>query len=139
MSYILLVEDNPAHAEMMIRILESAGYTVKHALRGFEGAQMARTNRPLCILMDFDLPDINGRTMALVLKKQLGANTAPPIIAVTARSGEEEMKIAAHFGCAAFVSKPFLPEDLLAVIRGVLEKQGIPAPAVPPKPPDSGK
>jgi CheY-like chemotaxis protein len=116
MSYILLVEDNQTHADMTIRILASAGYEVKHVLRGFDGAQLARKRRPNVILMDFDLPDINGRTMAFILKKQLGANTAPPIIAVTARAGEDEMRMASHFGCAAFVSKPFLPEDLLTVI-----------------------
>jgi CheY-like chemotaxis protein len=116
MSYILLVEDNQSHADMTIRILVSAGYEVKHVLRGFDGAQLARKNRPAVVLMDFDLPDINGRTMAFILKKQLGATTAPPIIAVTARAGEDEMRMASHFGCAAFVSKPFLPEDLLAVI-----------------------
>ncbi len=127
MGYILLVEDNQDNADMTIRILESAGYTVKHTLRGFEGAQLARTHRPDMILMDFDLPDVNGQTMSMVLKKQLGGVNAPPIVAVTARSGDHEMRMATRFGCSAFVSKPFLPKDLLDVVESLLAKANVPS------------
>jgi two-component system, cell cycle response regulator DivK len=119
MSHILLVEDNQANADMIIRILSSAGYTVKHTLRGLEGAQMARSDRPGLILMDFDLPDIDGRNMILVLKKQLGGNSAPPIVAVTARTSDQEMRVAKSFGCSAFIGKPFLPEELLRVVQSL--------------------
>src|SRR5215475_5349200 len=122
MAYILLVEDNQANADMTIRILESAGHTVKHALRGFDGARMARSERPDIILMDLDLPDINGQQVALVLIKQLGGTSAPPIIAVTAKSGAFEMKIASRLGFSGFVSKPFRPEELLEVIQKLLQK-----------------
>ncbi len=120
MSHILLIEDNPTNAEMVIRILQSANLEVKHSLRGLEGAQMARRERPDLILMDFDLPDVDGRTMAFVLKKQLGGDAAPPIVAVTARTGDSEMRLAQKFGCTAFVSKPFIPEELLALIKSLL-------------------
>jgi CheY-like chemotaxis protein len=123
MSYILLVEDNQENADMTIRILKSAGYEVKHVLQGLQAGPLARAETPSLILMDFDLPDINGRVMALTLKKQLGAAT--PIIAVTARTGEAEARIAQRFGMSAFVSKPFLPEHLLAVVG-----QFVPAPSV---------
>lgn len=129
MSHILLVEDNQSNADMVIRILQSANFEVRHALRGFQGAEMARKNRPALILMDFDLPDVDGRTMVLVLKKQLGAS-APPIVAVTARTGEHEMKMAKKFGCTAFVSKPFLPEDLLKLVKELLSEA---APVVTPQ------
>src|SRR5262245_59545467 len=112
MSYILLVEDNLENAEMTIRILESGGYTVRHVTKGLESAPMARKDRPMLILMDIDLPDINGRTMTLLLKKQLGGILAPPVIAVTARVGENEMRLAASVGCAAFIAKPFVPDEL---------------------------
>ena len=123
MSYILLVEDNQANAEMVIRIFTSAGYEVRHCVRGLEGARMARQERPSIILMDFNLPDVDGRTMALVLKKQLGGRNAPPIVAVTARSGDSEIMVAKSLGCDAFVSKPFVPEDLLNLVVGLLQKQ----------------
>jgi DNA-binding response OmpR family regulator len=123
MSYILLVEDNQATADMIIRVLKAADYEVRHFIQGLEGAKMARRERPDLILMDFNLPDIDGRTMVLVLKKQLGGPAAPPIVAVTARTGDSEMYLAKSFGCDAFVSKPFLPEDLLNLIVQLLSRK----------------
>jgi DNA-binding response OmpR family regulator len=122
MAKILLIEDNPANADMIIRILESANHTVRHSLRGLEGAQMARREIPDMILMDFDLPDVDGRTMAIVLRKQLGGVNAPPIVAVTARGGDTEKRIAQQLGFSAFVSKPFTPEELLAAIEALLKR-----------------
>jgi CheY-like chemotaxis protein len=120
MSYVLLIEDNQENADMTIRILQSANYEVKHCLRGFEGAQLARRQRPDIILMDFDLPDIDGRTMTLMLRKQLG-NNAPPIVAVTARAGATEMRLAEQFGCQGFISKPFAPDELLSIMQQVMD------------------
>ncbi len=119
MPNILLIEDNQENADMTIRILQSAGYDVNHCLRGFEGARIARREHPDAILIDFDLPDVDGRTLALLLRKQLG-ETAPPLIAVTARAGVAEMRLAEEFGCNGFVSKPFLPDELIQVVEQAL-------------------
>lgn len=126
MPYILLVEDNESNANMMIRLLKTAGYEVQHYIRGLEGARAARKERPQLILMDFDLPDIDGRTLVITLKKQLGGTSAPPIVAVTARSGQSEEYIAKRFGCDAFISKPIDPQGFLDVVKqmiAVAEKQ----------------
>ena len=120
MGHVLLVEDNQGNADMVIRLLQSANIEVQHSLRGLEGAQMARKERPDLILMDFNLPDIDGRTLVLQLKKQLGGPTAPPIVALTARTGDHEMRMAEKFGCTAFVNKPFVPEELLALIKNLV-------------------
>jgi twitching motility two-component system response regulator PilG len=85
-----------------------------------DGAKLVRHQQPDVVLIDFDLPDIDGCTLALLLKKQLGAS-APPIIAVTARAGVAEMRMAEKFGCSGFVSKPFMPDDLLNVIGQILQ------------------
>ena len=119
MSSILLIEDNQENADMTIRILQSAGYQVSHCLRGLGGARIARREHPDIILIDFDLPDIDGRTLALLLKKQLGS-AGPPLVAVTARAGVAEMRLAEEFGCNGFVSKPFLPDELLQVVEQAL-------------------
>jgi|SRR5579859_1300289 len=120
MTVILLIEDNQENADMTIRILESASYQVIHCLRGFDGAKVARKVHPDAILMDFDLPDVDGRSMTLLLKKQLGV-APPPIVAVTARAGAVEMRLAEQYGCSGFVSKPFLPDELLNVLEKVLQ------------------
>jgi two-component system, OmpR family, phosphate regulon response regulator PhoB len=114
MAYILLVEDNQENADMTIRILQSAGHTVKHVIRGMDAMPLIRQEVPALILMDFDLPDVNGRVMALSINKQLGNNI--PIVAVTARSGEAEARLAKRFGMTGFISKPFMPQDLLDVV-----------------------
>lgn len=120
MSYVLLVEDNQDNADMVIRLLQSINVEIKHTLRGFDGARQARQERPDLILMDFNLPDIDGRTLVLQLKKQLGGPAAPPIVAITARTGVNEERLALQFGCTAFVQKPFVPEEFLALIRTLI-------------------
>ena len=120
MKTVVFIEDNLENAEMTIRILNSAGYEVAHCVRGLDGAKLVRHQQPDVVLIDFDLPDIDGCTLALLLKKQLGAS-APPIIAVTARAGVTEMRMAEKFGCSGFVSKPFMPDDLLNVIGQILQ------------------
>jgi CheY-like chemotaxis protein len=120
MKTVVLIEDNLENAEMTIRILKSAGYAIAHCVRGLEGALLVRRQHPDIVLIDFDLPDIDGCTLALLLKKQLGAS-APPMVAVTARAGVAEMRQAEKFGCSGFVSKPFMPDDLLNVIGQILQ------------------
>ncbi len=123
MPYILLIEDNQANADMIIHILTAAGYEVKHYLRGLEGAKEARSTRPALILMDFNLPDIDGRTLAFSLRKQLGNNNAPPIIACTARTGGSEARLAEQFGCSGFLAKPFTPDELLGLVGRFVPQQ----------------
>jgi two-component system, cell cycle response regulator DivK len=123
MSYILLIEDNQSNADMMIHILTTAGYQIKHFINGLEGAKQAREEHPALILMDFNLPDIDGRTLAFTLRKQLGANNAPPIIACTARTGKSEARLAEQFGCSAFLSKPFTPDELLGLVNRFFVKK----------------
>lgn len=122
MSYILLIEDNQATAEMIVRIFNAAGYEVRHTVRGLDGAKLSRKERPSVVLLDFNLPDVDGRTMAMVLKRQLGGRAAPPIVAVTARTGDGEMQVARAMGCDAFVPKPFVPEELLALVQELIER-----------------
>jgi DNA-binding response OmpR family regulator len=126
MSHILLIEDNQANADMTMHILHSAGFEVRHFLRGFDGAKDARRERPRLILMDFNLPDIDGRTLAFLLREQLGKESAPPIIACTARVGDDEKRMAAKFGCSAFLSKPFTPSELVGLVERLLrESSGV--------------
>ena len=122
MSYILLVEDNEDNAAMVIRLLEGSGYEVRHSLKGLDAVRIANQETPGLILMDFNLPDIDGRTLVLTLKKRLAsrAGTAPPVVAITARAGLMEEVIAERFGCDAFVSKPFDPQEFIKLVNGFL-------------------
>ncbi len=119
MATILLVEDNQNTADFMVRILQAAGHTVYHAKSGLEGARWARASRPDMVLMDFDLPDVSGRSIVLSLRRQCPPDVLP-IIAVTVQADEESIKLAKGFGCNAFLAKPFLPEDLLTLVQHFL-------------------
>jgi DNA-binding response OmpR family regulator len=120
MSYILLVEDNDDHADLVQRTLTKGGYVVRRTALGLEAARLAREERPDLILLDFDLPDIDGRNMVPLLRRRLGGKDAPPIVAVTGRASEADRHVGQEIGCAAFVGKPFLPDDLLALVRALL-------------------
>ena len=132
MAYILLVEDNQDYAELVMRTLRAAGYEVGHTAYGLESAAMSQQRRPDLILMDYDLPDIDGRNMILLIRKRLGdtgekgekgekdgkdRNSAPPIVAMTGRNSEADIRVSKRLGCAAFISKPFLPEELLELVQ----------------------
>src|SRR5258708_39029877 len=115
--YILLIEDNQTNADMVKRVLNIAGYEVRHFMKGLDGTRAARAEIPSLILLDFDLPDIDGKNLILTLKRQLGGQAAPPIVALTAQTGDIERRIAARFGCDAFVSKPFEPQAFVELIN----------------------
>lgn len=123
MSYIMVIEDNKDNADMIVHILTAANYVVQHFTQGLEAAQAARQTHPSLILLDFNLPDVDGCTLAILLRKQLGGASAPPIVACTARVGRHEARLAERYGCTAFLGKPFAPEDLLALTERVLPKK----------------
>ena len=128
-NHILVIEDNQANADMILHILRTAGYELRHFGTGLEGAKDARKDHPRLILMDFNLPDVDGRTLALVLKQQLGDRNAPPIIACTARAGEQEIKMAAKFGCSAMIRKPFSTDELVDVVKRFIGEPSAPQPS----------
>jgi two-component system, cell cycle response regulator DivK len=121
MSYILLVEDNQQNADLVIKILQSAGFQVKHTLRGLQGARLAREAVPDLILMDFELPDVTGPTVIMIIRKQLGERT-PPVVALTAYNDNAHREIARKIGCGAFIGKPFSPVELLNTVNYFLKR-----------------
>jgi two-component system cell cycle response regulator DivK len=119
MSKILVVEDNPANMALAIFLLESAGHTVLSARDAEAGLTMARNEQPDLILMDIQLPGMDGLA-ATALLKQDDATRAIPVIALTALAmkGDEERIRAA--GCNGYVAKPLAYKDFLAVVSAQL-------------------
>ncbi len=114
---LLLVEDNLENAKMVIRILQTAGYTVTHTVTGLEGMALARRGVFDGILLDFDLPDIDGSQIGLSLRRVL---PNIPIIAVTAHADRVNRNKAKLFGFNAFVPKPFTDDELLGVLEALV-------------------
>jgi two-component system, cell cycle response regulator DivK len=116
---ILVIEDTEDNRQIVRDLLESAGYELIEALDGIEGVAAAERENPDLILMDIQLPGIDGYEATRRIRA-IPALAKVPIIAVTsyALSGDEAKTRAA--GCDGYVAKPFSPRQLLAKIREFL-------------------
>jgi two-component system cell cycle response regulator DivK len=118
---ILVVEDSPVNMALTVAILESAGHAVLQAEHAVPGMEIAREERPDLILMDIQLPDIDGLVATRMLKRD--ARTARiPVIALTAfamTGDEEEMRAA---GCDGYITKPVRYRDFLAEVDAVMRR-----------------
>jgi two-component system cell cycle response regulator DivK len=119
MATVLIVEDNPANMTLAVFLLESAGHTVISATTAEAGLTLARQEQPDLILMDIQLPRMDG-LQATVLLKADDATRTIPVIALTALAmkGDEERIRAA--GCDGYIAKPLAYKDFLAVISAHL-------------------
>lgn len=120
MSKILLVEDNEYNREMLTKRLERAGFTMVTAVDGREGLQMASSEQPDLILMDLDLPEIDGWEATRRLKEN-EATRAIPVIALTAHAMQQDLKKAVEAGCNHYETKPVMFGRLLGKINGCLD------------------
>src|SRR5262245_19365355 len=116
---ILVVEDQEDNRRILRDLLGNAGYQLIEAESGEEALTAVEAQRPDLILMDIQLPVMDGYEAARRIKSNPDMK-AVPIIAVTsyALAGDEAKAGAA--GCAAYVSKPFSPRALLAKVREIL-------------------
>ena len=121
MARILIVEDNATNRRLAVLILETAGHTVLSAADAEAGLTVAREERPDLILMDIQLPGMDGLEATALLKGD-DATRAIPVIALTALAmiGDEERIRAA--GCDGYVAKPMRYQELLATIAAQLAR-----------------
>jgi len=116
---ILVIEDHEDNRRILRDLLTSAGYESIEAVTGEDGVALAETHRPDLILMDIQLPGVDGYEATRRIKAKPALRQIP-VIAVTsyALSGDEVKAMEA--GCDAYVTKPFSPRALLAKIREYL-------------------
>ena len=120
MAKVLVVEDNPANMTLAVFLLESAGHTVIRATNAEVGLTLARAEHPHLILMDIQLPGMDGLA-ATVLLKQDPATRAIPVIALTALAMKgDEARIRAA-GCDGYIAKPLAYKEFLATISSQLD------------------
>lgn len=100
---ILLIEDEEASAIFTQRILESMGYEMLWASNGFDGLNLVHTHQPVLVLLDIDLPDLDGKVVANRIRT---SNKHIPIIAVTGYSSSTARKLALAYGCDDVLTKP---------------------------------
>ena len=102
---ILYIEDNPDNRLLVERVLKSEGYEVIAAASATEGLELAATGQPAVILVDINMPEMDGYTLTGELRKIAQLNRVP-IIALTANvmKGDREKTLAA--GCDGYIQKP---------------------------------
>ncbi|MBI4497904.1 MAG: response regulator transcription factor [Chloroflexi bacterium] len=110
---ILVIEDDPAVAEVIVLLLEQEGYPVARAAHGAEALEIVARGMPDLILVDLRMPVMDGSTFVQELRRRYQA--VPPIVLLTAtvspQDAAEGLEVAGHLG------KPFDADDLLACVQ----------------------
>ena len=120
MSTILLIEDNIRNANLTIKVLSHYGHEVIHAPTAIDGLREAQRYPPDLILLDLDLPDLDGKAVANRLR-QMPSMAKIPIVALTANVAPITRRLAMAFGCDGFLTKPIdtreFPNQIAAFIK----------------------
>jgi two-component system cell cycle response regulator DivK len=117
---ILYIEDNPENRLLVRRVLQAEGYTILEAKNAREALRAVKSQRPDLILMDINMPEIDGYTLTSTLRRLPGLEKTP-IVAVTANvmKGDREKTIQA--GCDGYIQKPIdvdtLPTQIAQFVK----------------------
>lgn len=118
---ILVVEDNQASRELAVAILTAAGYTILEAEDGRGLLERVKRERPNLILMDIQLPHIDGLTLTRQLKTDAETRQIP-VLAATARIHPEQEASALEAGCSGYLTKPLDAQILLITVARLLHR-----------------
>jgi CheY-like chemotaxis protein len=113
---ILLVEDHPINQKLATVLLERLGYTVDLAADGAQGVAAAQTRQYALILMDVQMPIMNGFEATQQIRTGDGLNKATPIVALTANAMQSDKEACFEAGMNDFMTKPFNKEALMEIV-----------------------
>jgi len=116
---ILVVEDHEDNRRILRILLTNAGYELLEAITGEDGVTMAETEQPDLILMDIQLPGLDGYEATRRIKANPTLRETPIIVVTSYALSGDDVK-AFEAGCDAYVTKPFNPRQLLAKVREYL-------------------
>jgi two-component system, cell cycle response regulator DivK len=116
---VLIIEDNQANMKLACLLLRNAGHAVLCAVDAEAGVALARSARPDLILMDIQLPGMDGLA-ATALLKQEPATAGIPVIALTAMAMKADQVRSQVAGCDAYIAKPLRYRELYAAIDALL-------------------
>jgi DNA-binding response OmpR family regulator len=126
---LLVVEDDPALLRLLMLVLQKEGYAVVGAGDGEEALRLFGRHPFHLVLLDIDMPTLNGFTVCAELRKR----THIPIVFVTAKSRPDDLLLGYELGADAYITKPFTMQELRARIRALLRRTSVhtPQPAAP--------
>src|SRR5882757_5936888 len=126
---ILVVEDEPTLRETLAEALEADGFRAVQAGDGRAALAAFRAEQPDLVLLDLMLPELSG----LEVTRQVRAESAVPIVMLTARDAEVDKVVGLELGADDYVTKPFSLRELSARIRAVLRRGEATVPGLPPR------
>jgi two-component system, cell cycle response regulator DivK len=122
MARILIIEDTPANMKLAVVILSTAGHVTLQAVTAREGMDAARREQPDLILMDMQLPDIDGIEATRILKAS--PETAHiPVVALTASAMKGDRERMLQAGCDSYVEKPISYKQFLYEVDAVCNRR----------------
>jgi signal transduction histidine kinase/CheY-like chemotaxis protein/HPt (histidine-containing phosphotransfer) domain-containing protein len=114
---ILVVEDNPTNQKLILAILQRLGYTADLAGTGLQALQQVSKKRYDLVLMDIQMPEMDGLSATRLIRKRLSAERQPYIVAMTANTTAEEQSACLSVGMNDYLSKPIHVASLLTVLQ----------------------
>jgi two-component system cell cycle response regulator DivK len=123
MTTILIVEDNEKNMKLVRDVLQVKGYATLEAGSAEDGIALAREHTPDLVLMDIQLPGMNGIDALKVLRAET-ATAAIPVIAVTASVMQQDRNLITEAGFDGYIAKPINLREFLDAVRAMLEKHG---------------
>jgi len=123
---VLVVDDDPTVAEVVVDYLWHAGMESRHAADGHTALRLADTWRPDLVVLDVMLPGIDGLEVCRRLRDARGAQTLLPVIMLTALGEENDRVLGLETGADDYVTKPFSPRELVLRVQAVLRRGAAP-------------
>ncbi|MBQ1566279.1 MAG: response regulator, partial [Erysipelotrichaceae bacterium] len=115
---VLLVEDNDINAEIAMMMLKQNGIEIDRAENGLAGLEMVRENHYAAVLMDIQMPVMNGYETSRAIRQLDGEYFRKlPIIAISANAYDDDVKQCLEAGMNDHIAKPFNPDDLMRLLH----------------------
>ena len=119
---ILIVDDSGIIRRMVGLILRNSGYQILQAADGQEGFEVARTHKPDLVIMDIEMPVMNGIESTRRIKTDPETKQIP-VLMLTALGREEDIRHSMEAGCSGFLNKPIGETELVSAIQAILQGQ----------------
>jgi len=120
--HVLLVDDEPGIREAVQAYLEDSGFRVDVASNALDGLDLARQNLPDLVITDIMMPQVDGYQFLKQLREETQFKSIP-VVFLTARGMTADRIQGYNAGCDAYLSKPFDPDELVAIVTNLVEKQ----------------
>lgn len=115
---LVIVEDDPNIADLLDTYLRDAGFRVLQASTGGRGLDLVEQHRPVMVVLDIGLPDIDGFEVC----RRIRARSSVPVLFLTARDGEIDRILGLELGADDYVTKPFSPREIVARVKAILRR-----------------